>query len=147
MNLINIYTLAIGSKASFLNRFSNSEELYAQAQVFWSKLDSNAYIFALLFLIMGVALAWYYYVPFNKQPGRHYHPKYWLIIMVCCFVATFLFTLLAAYLSAKPNLTGTWPLELKLSLVNGLYSLGIYLIVSLVYCNGLSTNAYRLLKF
>lgn len=53
MKLFDIYNWAIGSKASFLNSFQNEEELYAQAQQFWNGLESNAFIFAGIFLLMG----------------------------------------------------------------------------------------------
>lgn len=53
MKLFDIYNWAIGSKASFLNSFQNEEELYAQAQQFWNGLESNAFIFAGIFLVMG----------------------------------------------------------------------------------------------
>lgn len=146
MNLINIYFL-IGSKASFLNRFRDNDALYSQAQNFWNELDDSAYIFILLFLVLGIGLAWYYYQPFNNQPGRHYHPKYWLGGLIACFIITLFLTLIMAYLMATPKLTGTWPLELKLSLNNAIYSFITYIITSFIYCNiGLPTNAYRIFK-
>lgn len=147
MKLFDIYSKVIGSKASFLNGFQNNDELYAQAQSFWSKLESNAYIFLALFLLLGFGLSLYYYKPFNNRPGRHYQPKYWWIGMAICFVATLLITLLAAYLIAEPKLTGSLGLELKLSLINGLYAVILYFVTSFIYCNGgFTTNAYRYLK-
>lgn len=147
MKLFDIYNWAIGSKASFLNSFQNEEELYAQAQQFWNGLESNAFIFAGIFLVMGAVWAWTYYGRYNNKPGRHYHPKHWVLLLALCAVLTFCLTLGAAYLYEAPKLNGAWPLEIKLSLANTLYALIIYILGSVIYCNYLPTNAYRLFRF
>jgi len=146
MKLFDIYTWATGKQASFLNNFNGNDQLYAQAQQFWNTLESNAIVYFAIFFLLGIGLAYYYYTPFNNQPGRHYHPKWWGIFLGVCFVSTLLLTLGAAYLIATPKLDGAFTLELKLSLVNSLYACVLYVLTSWVYCNWLPTNAYRLLK-
>lgn len=46
-----------------------------------------------------------------------------------------------------PKLHGTLVLEIMLALGNALYACIAYLVMSVVWCNLLPTNAYRLLKF
>lgn len=147
MKLFDIYTLWIGKEAAFLNKFQSNDQLYAQAQTFWNKLESNSIVFFGILLLLGIGLACYYYTPFNKMAGRHYHPKWWVIFMVICFVSTLLVTLGTAYFFiAEPKLEGAFMLEFKLSLVNSLYATILYFLTSYIYCNWLPTNAYRLLK-
>lgn len=146
MKLFDIYTWATGKQASFLNNFNGNDELYAQAQSFWHTLETNAIVYAAIFIIFGIGWACYYYTPFNNQPHRHYHPKWWGIFLGICFVTTLLLTFVSAYLIATPKLNGAITLELTLSLVNSLYACGLYLLTSYIYCNWLPTNAYRLLK-
>lgn len=146
MKLFDIYTLLIGKEAAFLNKFQQNDQLYAQAQAFWNKLENNSIVFFGLLILFGVGWAWYYYTPFNNMAGRHYHPKWWLIFMVICFVSTLLLTLGTAYFIAEPKLDGAFTLEFNLSLVNSLYATVLYLFISWIYCNWLPTNAYRLLK-
>ncbi len=146
MALFDIYTWLTGKKVEFLGQFDIEEqkELYYQATQFWNSLESNAYIFVILFAVIGILVAWYYYIPFNNEPGRHYHPKWWGIWLGICFVVTFLGTLGLAYGLATPNLSGTWPIEIKLSLVNGLYAIVLYIITSVCFCIYSKTNAYKI---
>ena len=146
MKLFDIYTWATGKKVTFLGQFDIEEqkELYNQATQFWNSLESNAYIFVILFAVIGILIAWYYYIPFNNKPWRHYHPKWWVFWLCACFVLTFFGTLGLAYGLATPNLSGAWPIEIKLSLVNGLYAIGLYFITSVCFCNYSKTNAYKI---
>lgn len=140
----------IGSHSAFLKPYSGEgqEALYQQAMLFWNKLDSVSFLFPLICVIVGGIIAWYYYMPFNNTPHRHYKPKYWWIMMAVCAVLCFLLTLGVAVVCAPPKNEGTKVLELKLALNNMLYSVIVYGFVSLVWCNWrrAKTNAYRYLK-
>lgn len=150
MNAFSIFTVFTGSKASFLQPYQGSDDLEAQynlALSFWDKLEGNAYIYWIIFLAIGILCAYYYYGPFNKMPGRHYHPKFWGIIGGVCLVSTLILTFVSAYLVAPPKIDGAMTVEIELSLGCMVYSAITYLLVSLYYCNYGKTNAYRLLKF
>lgn len=147
MSLFNLYTWATGSKAAFLNSFQNQDELYNQAQAFWNGLENSAIAFVGIFAFTGLLLGCIYYGPYNNVPGRHYHPKHWAILLGVCALITFIVTLGTAYLIQEPKLNGAWSIEIKLSLANMLYALFIYFLTSVIYCNYLPTNAYRLFKF
>lgn len=146
MKLFDIYTLWIGKESDFCNKFQSQDDLYKQAKDFWETLGNLSFVFLIILLVLGIGSAFFYYTPFNKMAGRHYHPKWWLIFMVICFVSTLLFTLGAAYLFAEPKLDGAFMLEFNLSLVNSIYATVLYLFISWLYCNYFPTNAYRLLQ-
>ena len=59
----------------------------------------------------------------------------------------FLLTLGFEYIAVAPYLKGALLLETKIALGNGIYASALYLIVSVLWCNALQTNAYRLFKF
>ena len=100
-----------------------------------------------IFVVLGVALAAIYYKPYNDKPGRHYRPTHWLLFMVVAFVLTLLVTWGFEYIAVKPVLKGALMLEFKVALGNAIYATGLYFLTSLVWCNALPTNAYRLFKF
>lgn len=141
MSLFNLYNWAV-DKSAFLNGFSDNDELYKRANGFITDLESAAIYFLMIFLFIGIGAAVIYYGPFNKEPGRHYHPKYWAIWLGLCFVISLVLTFGVAYVVVKPNLDGAWGVEMKLSLVNAIYAAIVYLITSVVWCNCFKTNAY-----
>lgn len=69
MHFLKFYQFLIGNKASFLQPYTGDgqDDLYIQASLFWDKLDSLSIVFLLLFFLIGVLAAWYYYKPFNEQ--------------------------------------------------------------------------------
>ena len=146
MSFLKLYEFFIGSKVDFLKPYQGEEQdaLYRQASIFWDKLDSCAIVYVLFFVMIGGAMALCYYKPFNNKPGRHYLPKYWLIMSACCAIVCFLFTLGLAVEVAGTNFRGTLWLEFKLAILNAFYSWLIYLVTSVICCKCLKTNAYKL---
>lgn len=140
----------IGNKSAFLKPYSGDgqEALYQQAMLFWGKLDSVSFLFPLILVIVCGISVWYYYIPFNNTPHRHYKPKYWWMMMAVCAVLCFLLTLGVAVVCAPPKFEGTKVLEFELALGNMLYTVFAYGFVSFVWCNcrKAKTNAYRYLK-
>ena len=130
----------------FVSQFKNNAALYDQARAFWSKMESFSIIIVLLFVILGIFWAFFYYNPYNKQPGRHYTPTQWLLFMVITFILTFLVTLGFEYLAVSPRLNGAFLLQLKIAFANAIYSSVVYFVVSFIWCNWLPTNAYKFLK-
>ncbi len=146
MNFINLYKWIAGSMSDFTKPFQENEQLYNQAKAFWRYLDSSMVIVIAIFLIVGFALAAYYYKPFNDKPGRHYKPKYWGIFLIVTFFLTLLSTYCLEYIVAKPTLNGASAFELKIAIGNAIYASGLYIITSFIWCNTLPTNAYRWFK-
>lgn len=146
MHFLKFYQFLIGNKASFLQHYTGEgqEELYSQASLFWDKLDSLSIVFILLFFLIGVLAAWYYYKPFNEQPNRHYLPKYWWMFFIASAIVSFLVTLGAALGIAYPRIDGTWTIEIRIALHNAVLTLAINWLASVFICKRCATNAYRM---
>lgn len=141
------YGWIAGSMSDFTKPFQENEQLYNQAKTFWRHLDGFMPIVIAIFIILGILLAWYYYKPFNDKPGRHYRLRYWCGFLAVTFFLTLALTLVLEYIVAKPTLNGAFRLELMIAIGNALYASVLYFLTSVVWCNALPTNAYRLLKF
>lgn len=140
------YEYFVGSKVSFLKPYQGDgqEALYQQASMFWDKLDSLAVLYVFAFLLIGIAMAYSYYGPFNNQPGRHYKPQYWWCFFIVCAVLCFAVTLGVAIGFAGTKFSGTFLVEFKLALLNAAYSLVVYWLSSIAWCKSGKTNAYKL---
>lgn len=134
--------------ADFTKPYTDNKALYGQARAFWNRLENSSILIVLIFLVLGIAMAAYYYTSYNNRPGRHYTPKHWLIMLAVTFVMTFVVTFGFEYLTIKPTINGATMLELKIALGNAIYASAIYLLTSIAWCNlPLTTNAYKLFKF
>lgn len=147
MKLLDLYEWIAGSMSSFTKPFQDNEALFNQAKAFWRHLEGSTMITIAIFVVLGIALAAIYYMPYNDKPGRHYRPTHWLVFMVVTFVLTLLVTWGFEYIAVKPVLNGALMLEFKVALGNALYATVLYFLTSVVWCNALPTNAYRLFKF
>jgi len=147
MKLKYLYGWWVGTKTKFVNSFADNGQLKAQAETFWDKLEGGTLFYIIAFIAVAILLAYIYFKPFNDMPGRHFRPRYWVIFGVFSMVTSFLLTLGIAYFTAAPKLQGTWPIELKLSLANCIYTgLLYFLVVSFCFWNFSKTNAYKFLK-
>ncbi|MBR5652175.1 MAG: hypothetical protein IKW93_08175 [Bacteroidales bacterium] len=146
MKLLKLYEWIAGNMTDFLSQFQNNESLYQQARVFWNKLEGISTIIICL-VLLGALIAFLYYKPYNNVPGRHYTPKHWIWFLIVTFVVTSLLTLVFEYIAVEPVLKGALLLETKIALGNGVYASAVYFIVSVLWCDFLPTNAYRLFKF
>ncbi len=145
MKLLELYKWLIGTVSDFSKPFRENEELLNEARKFWNNLEANSLFFVFIFIGLGILMAVFYYTYWNNKPGRHYKPKDWIIYLVATFIICFLLTLGIEYLLCPPKLNG-FLIELKLALGNALYSVGVYFVVSFIWCNWLPTNAYRIFK-
>lgn len=130
----------------FVNQFRNNEVLYNQARAYWNKMESSSVIILIIFLVLGISLAIFYYQPYNNKPGRHYTPKHWLIFLGVTFLSTFLITWGFEYFAFKTSLDGATMLHIKIALGNAIYASLLYFVVSVIWCLWLPTNAYRIFK-
>ena len=147
MKLLKLYSWITGTMADFVKPFSENKALYNQAKGFWNKLENYSILIVLLFLVLGIACAAYYYTSYNNSPGRHYTPKHWILMFLITVVVTFLVTLGCEYLAVEPKINGAFGVELKIAIANAIYAGLAYLLTSIVWCNTLPTNAYRMFKF
>lgn len=147
MKLLKLYSWITGTMADFTKHFSENKALYDQAKGFWNKLENSSSVIVLIFLILGIAWAAYYYTSYNNSPGRHYTPKHWILLLLATVVVTFLVTLGVEYLAVKPKIDGAFLLEVKIAIANALYAAFAYLLTSIVWCNKFPTNAYKMFKF
>ena len=147
MKLLKLYSWIAGNMADFAKPFSENKALYNQAKGFWNKLENSSLVIILIFLVLGIAWAAYYYTSYNNNPGRHYTPKHWILMLLITVIVTFFVTLGFECLAAEPKINGAILLEVKIAIANALYSAFTYLLISIVWCNYLPTNAYRMFKF
>ena len=148
MKIVDIYGWGLPKQADFLNHFKNNETLYNQARALWSKLDACTVWFIVAFVVLALVFAIIYYGPYNNKPGRHYKVKHWFIWMLITAAVTFVVTLVMGLIMVQSPLAARIGLILRISGVNVLYSVGVYLIAAFLVCNApfLKTNAYRFLK-
>lgn len=146
MKILSLYKFFAGSMTDFINQFRNNEVLYNQARAFWNKMESSSSVLLVILLAFGISMAIIYYRPYNNRPGRHYKPKHWLLFLLLTLVLTFCVTWGYEYLAVRPELNGATILQLKIALGNAIYAALLYFGVSVIWCNGLPTNAYRLFK-
>ena len=144
MDLLRFY----GLKPTTLLDVNQSDEMRDVALSAWSDLSAVAPIFIIIMVAGGLGLAAYYYTAYNNQPGRHYTPKHWAIFYAINIIGVLILTWLVAWLAQKDyGINGLGDIRGRLVACNTLYAIGLYLIVSLIWCNtSLKTNAYRLLK-
>lgn len=147
MKLLSLYSWIAGTMPDFVKQFNNNKALYDQARGFWDRLENTSSIIVLIFIILGIAWAAYYYTSYNNRPGRHYTPKHWFVMLIVTVVSTFVVTYGFEYFSVEPKVNGANLLEIKIAIGNAIYVALIYLLTSIVWCNLLPTNAYRLFKF
>ena len=147
MGLLDLYKWGLPSQAEHLNRYRNNESLYNMARSFWNGLDSASIYFLMFFLVIGLALVCFYYYGYNKWPGRKYKVWHWALWLGITALLTILVTFVLGSAIVPTNLQEKSGCLLRISRINGAYSILVYFIASLVICNiSVPTNAYRFLK-
>lgn len=147
MGMLDLYSWGLPNQGAHLQRYRDNDSLYNMARAFWSNLDSAAVYFMVVFLILGIAIACFYYYGYNKFPGRKYKVQHWTIWLLITAAATILVTLGLGSAIVNSNLQEKFGFLLRISLINGVYALAVYFISSVIICNlPIATNAYRFLK-
>lgn len=147
MKWLDAYGWMTGSMSDFTKPFQENEALFNQAKAFWRNLEGWAPMLLLIGLLFGIFFAILYYGPYNNRPHRHYTPWQWALFGLINFIGCLVVTLALEWSLAKPVLDGAGLLESKIAFCNAAYAAIIYLVVSVVWCNTLPTNAFRLFKF
>ena len=143
INPLNIFT----SKVKFIEQFATNDETRNQAMQFWKHLDSACPILLTVALIIGCVGAWYYYKPFNNQPGRHYKLCYWFYFLIGACVVSLMASYGLELLLAPTRLRGVTQTYLTMALAYAVVTFMAFLIVSVCFCKipSLKTNAYKLI--
>lgn len=144
MKLLSLYEWIAGNMSDFTRPFRENENLAAQAKSFWRNLENASIGFIFIGVLVAVLAAFIYYVPFNNKPGRHYHPKYWFLFGGLTILISFVFTFGYEYIFCEPKLDGALLFELKIAFCNAIYSILLYLFISIIWWLALPTNAYRI---
>lgn len=146
MKLLPYFKWIAGSMSDFVNQFNDNETLYNQARTFWNHLENASWVFPVILFVAGIGWAFIYYKPYNEQPHRHYHPKYWFLFFLITFASAFFITWGYEYFAVPPKLKGANMLEVKFALGNAIYTVLLFVLTSFFWCNLFPTNAYRFLK-
>lgn len=147
MGMMNLYEWGLQNKNAFLNGYKDNDVLYKQALSLWSKLDSACIYFLLIAIGVGVIIAIYYYYDYNRRPGRRYRISRWLIWLGISALVTFVLTMVLGNIIVKSNISEVQSFLVTISLINSLYSVITYFVISFIICNiPVPTNAYRFLK-
>lgn len=141
MKLLNFYQPAIQKERAFVNSFDSNVQNIAKN--FWHDLNGIALLFIATALVVGIVTCWYYYGPYNNQPGRHYKPSYWGWFMLICFLFALIATLVIEHL-IKTTLNGAGMTMFWIALQNATYSIIFYVLMSIIWCKCLPTKAYRI---
>ncbi len=134
------------SKNDFISQFKENESLYKQAKTFWNHLEGLSPWCYAIAILLGIALAWGYYKPFNEIPGRHYLPKYWCRFLIVAGLLAAIFTFVLEFVVANPKPDGALGIEAQVALINAVYTVVLYLLVSILWCVSNKTNAYPFYK-
>lgn len=143
MKLLNIYQPAIQNERAFVNSFNDN--LQDIARHFWRDMNGVAPFFIVTAIVIGIAVCYYYYGPYNNKPGRHYKPSHWVGFMFISFLATLFVTDIVEHVLVKTTLNGAGMTMFWIALQNAVYSiLFVYLPMSVFWCKFLKTKAYRI---
>ena len=147
MKLLKLYSWIAGTMNDFTKQFADNKNLYNQARKFWNDLEGISLILILIPVCIGIVGAVYYYKWYNNKPGRRYTPIHWLYLFVGTILATLFITWVVEFFMVDPKLSGAQALEWKIAFGNAIYASGIYFLISLIWCNTMQTNAYKMFKY
>lgn len=138
LTILNWFT----TKKAYLASYENNENAKKAATKLWTSIDKGDFIPFLAMILLAVLICYLYYIPFNKRSGRHYHPKYWVIFGLIAIISVFAITyvLLAFVVAKNANFDPTF--IVKCSLMNTLYGIFFYLVISAIFCKSGKSNAY-----
>lgn len=139
--MIEIYKPLAGTLAKFQETLPN--ETKDIAQTFWKDLDNACLFFVILCAISSIGFCIYYFTIYNNKPGRHYKISHWAAFWLISIIATLILTGVIGLLMTNHGIQGSVMLIWKVAFLNAVYSLLIYLGLSLVWWGVLPTNAYR----
>ena len=149
MNVLNVMYWWVNQK-KFLRNFSEDETKLQQARRFWKSLEeTDLWVWIVIILLTSIVCI-YYYTWFNNtcRPfGYHYRRRYWagtlLIWWVLLFVCICCIDQFVLYVGLSGSNDILW--TRRVSAIG--WSTCIYILLSIIWCSCLPTNAYRWFKF
>lgn len=148
MRIYDLYGWGLPKATEYFGRYRDNEQLYNMARSLWAGLDSAAIYFIAFFIVTGVLIACFYYFGYNRLPGRKYKIRHWLVWFFLTAVVTSILTFFVGKIIVSSNLQEKVGFLVRISMINGAYSLVTYFLTSFIVCNTPvpPTNAYRFLK-
>lgn len=140
MNILTALTWLVPRK-TYLEPYNENESQKKAAKILWNAIDKLDFSLVLFMAIITVALCYYYYFPFNEKPGRHYHPKWCGLFCLITAIFVSLFSFAVCWFVA-PNPGFDIGFLMKVSAVNMVYAVFLYLIVSIIILKSGKSNAY-----
>ena len=129
------------SKRAYLAPYADDESAKKAATKLWNAIDGSEIMLFILMVVLTCIICLCYFFPFNKKPGRHYHPKWWWLFGVISLVATFVMSYVTCNVMAK-NPGFDIGFLFKVSAINTFYAAFIYAIVSMIINRTKKSNAY-----
>lgn len=148
MSAIDFYDWGLPSKGAYLNSFAE-DHLRNSANKLWQMIDSGALFFIMVFVVVALMGAILYYYPYNNKAGRHYKMRYWALwLVITALVAFAISAIMGFVLIDSPMKKDTTSFIMRISAINLVYSVLLYIIFSIIICNlnMPKTNAYRFFK-
>ena len=140
INLLTVLTW-FTSKKEYLSNYADNESAKKAATRLWNAIESGEIFLIITMIVLTVAICWFYYFPFNNKSGRHYRPKYWAIAGAINLIAVALTTWgLCCILTPNPSFD-YWFLT-EVTIVNTIYALVLYYIISNIINRKGESNAY-----
>ena len=145
MKAFDFYGWGLPSKGPYLNSFGENQHMRDLATKLWNMLESGALFYIMIFIIIAFLFAVVYYYPYNNRPQRHYKMRFWLLWLGYTALGTFIISMIAGFYLFDSPIRDTTNFIIRISLINTVYSVLMYLVFSIIICNlnMPKTNAYR----
>lgn len=129
------------TKKTYLAPYAEDEAAKKAATKLWNTIDGCTIPLIIGMIILTIGVAYLYFYPFNNRPGKHYQPKFWIGFGIIAFVATPFVTFSFCYFYAK-NPSFDYTLLFKVSAINALYSIPVYIVTTFFLNRFSKSNAY-----
>ena len=141
--MINILTVLtwFTSKKEYLASHADSESAKKAATRMWNAIDSTDWIPFVIMIVLTCVFCWLYFFYFNEKPGRYYHPKHWVKFGGYNLIVVALTTLGLCYI-LTPNPSFDYWFLTKVIIINTIYALVLYYIISNIINRKGKSNAY-----
>lgn len=144
------YDWLLPNEQAFVNSFRDNDAKQRAARAFVESLPNCEWLLFLTCCIVTSIVCVLYYTWYNnivKPFGYHYRMRHWFAWLFIALVIAFLMAMFFCIPVLKNvGLEGTDDFILRFYIGNLLYGLGIYILLSTIWCNFLPTNAYRWFK-
>lgn len=138
MNIFGVDIITWMTKKAYLASYAEDEAAKKVATKLWNDIVGHELFLLLAMAFWAILFCWLYYFPFNKMPGRHYHPKWWGIFGALTLVVVFAMTI---GIIAK-NMGFDCGIVFRAAGINTLYAAVVYFLFSVFINRTGKSNAY-----